>query len=118
MIDYQWVFPHEADFRYILAVTERRGWTRPHPDLSRALMAFEGGTPIGFLIVQPANHCEPIYVEPEYRGTGIAEQLSDQVFEFMKSLGAGFMIIADTDAAVRLCEARGLKRITRPVFVF
>lgn len=61
-----------------------------------AIVAEEGGRPVGFLLVglqpnditgQPTGYMADIYVEPEYRRQGIAEQMHDVTEEYLRSIG-------------------------------
>ena len=96
----------------------RRGWSPLNFPTSCAWCAFDGDRIVGFIVLQLFPHPEPIHVEPDYRATGIAETLADKMLAFMREIHIrGFMVVADSDFAAKLCEDRGMERIQAPVYI-
>ena len=59
-----------------------------------------------------------MFVDPEFRATGLAEDLADRMYEYLRDMRArAYMVVAESPFAERLCEARGMKRVQYPVFV-
>lgn len=99
-------------------VIKRSGWVPLNDHVAKILVALDGDAVIGFHVLQMFPHAEPLWVDPEYRASGVAEALSDRMLEFLTSIGArGFMVIADSPHAQRLCEERGMKRVSSPVYI-
>lgn len=94
------------------------GWTSLNGKTARALVAHDGTKLAGFHILQMLPHAEPLYVAPEYRGTGVALELAARMDVFLEDISCrAFMVVADTPEAVHLCEAHGMKLITSPVYL-
>jgi len=106
------------DLELLDPIMRRRGWTTLNYPTSCAWGAFDDGKLIGFIVLQLFPHPEPLYVEPEYRSTGVAEGLADHMLAFMREINIrGYMVVADSEFAVKLCEDRGMERVQSPVFI-
>ncbi len=116
MIKYRWVFPSQPEFNVIREVIRKRGWTQPHPDLARALCAYDNGNHVGFIVIQLVNHIEPLFVAESYRGQGIAGELADRAIAYMKENNHPFLCMADNEHVIRMCEALELHKIESPVY--
>ncbi|MGH7182114.1 MAG: GNAT family N-acetyltransferase [Nitrospiraceae bacterium] len=115
-ITYAWLDGDALD--QLEPILESRGWTTLNKPSSRAIGAFDGDNLIGFIVLQMVPHTEPLYVNPDYRGSGVAESLAILMRTFMVEIGSRcFMVTADTPEAVKLCEAHGMKRIDSPVYL-
>src|SRR6266446_10267452 len=65
-------------------ILQRHGWVSPNPRLSRALIVFDSQNEIiGFSVFQLVPHVEPLWLALRYRGTGLAEQITHQMVEFL-----------------------------------
>ena len=116
MITYRWVEGEEL--RLIEPVLKARGWASMNGKTCRALCAFENGALVGFHVLQLFPHAEPIWVDKAHRGSGIAEDLADKMMEFLAEMNTrGFMVVADSPAAVQLCEKHGMRKVSSPVYV-
>ena len=117
---FEWI-EGRTESKFVEKVNEillNRGWTPLNGATARILCAFEDGALAGFHVLQLVPHCEPLWVEASYRGTGLAEELADRMLDFMREMNArGFMVIADTPEAQKLCEERGMKKVTSPVYM-
>jgi GNAT superfamily N-acetyltransferase len=117
MIEYRWMEGKEA-CEWLNGFLEHKGWTMLNEFTARALCAMENGRVVGFYVLQLFPHAEPLYVDPEYRGTGISDKLADLMHEYLKEARArGYMVIADNPLAAKMCEAHGMKRVTAPVYI-
>lgn len=98
-------------------ICNARGWMSLSRSYSRVLVAHRGDRMIGFHVLQLLPHAEPQYVNPDERGTGIAQQLADQMVAFLEGIKArGWMVIADSPFAEKMCKERGMTRIKSPVY--
>ena len=99
-------------------VIRHRGWSELNYETSMAIAAFDGRKLVGFNVLQSFPHAEPMFVQPEYRGTGVAEELADRLLGFMREIKIrGFMVVADSEFAAKLCEGRGMELVTSPVYI-
>lgn len=116
-IEYGWLAGEQLGV--LEPILAKRGWASLNKLTSRALCAFApNGQLLGFLVVQLFPHTEPLYVDPDYRGIGIAEELSDRMVKYMLEIKArGWMVVADSPHAVKLCEERGMRKLESPVYV-
>jgi len=84
---------------------------------SRILVAEEDGQIIAFNVWQLIPFAGPLYVDPEYRGTGIAVELADQMLTFLVDNKArGWIAAASNRHSQKLCESRGMTKIETPVY--
>lgn len=113
LVDGSSPYIHDID-----SVIRACGWAPLNDSVAKILCAIESGRVVGFHVLQMFPHVEPLWVAPEHRGTGLAEELADRMLNFMTDIGArGFMVIADTPYAEKLCRDRGMKRVTSPVYI-
>lgn len=116
-ITFKWLEGQEA-CDWLNDVLKARGWAELNPHTARALCAYKDERIVGFHIIQLYPHAEPLYVDPEYRGTGLAEDLADRMYEFLKEVRTrGYMVVCESPFAEKLCEARGMKKVTYPVYM-
>ena len=99
-------------------IVEKRGWTPLHP-AAVARVAFDSeGLVCGFHVLQLRPHPEPLWVREDMRGTGLAGDLAGDMHHFLEeTLTAGFMCIADSPEAEKLCKSFGMKKVEKPVYV-
>jgi len=119
---YRWINGPEAtdsEWDRIENILVARGWASLNRLASRILVAEDSeGQLLGFLVAQYMIHTEPLWVLPSKRASGIAEELADQMLEYMIEINArGWIVVADNPASANLCEARGMTRIESPVYV-
>jgi hypothetical protein len=118
MITYKWL-----DFDKITELDPymiARGLPTLNQSTTRVRAAYDGDTLVGFLVLQLFPHCEPLYVDPNYRGNNseIANKLIDDMFSFMGDCSIrGFISIAESPHAEKLCIERGLEKIEYPVYI-
>jgi hypothetical protein len=107
----------KAEWDAIDDVCIARGWMSISRRFSRVLVAYRGDTMIGFHVFQMVPHAEPQYVNVDERGTGLAERMADQMAAFLEGAKArGWMVVADSPFAEKMCKARGMVRIKSPVY--
>ena len=118
-MEFRWVTGQEM-IDILQPIIERNGWTPLNPVTARALIATEadGDLLCGFSIVQLFPHAEPMWVTKELRGSGLAEELADRMRAYLAEVGArGYMVIADSPFAEKLCKERGMTRVVSPVYM-
>src|SRR5215467_7422306 len=120
-VTYRWVDGWQAtqpEWDAIEEVCAAKGWASLNRSTTRVLLAEANGMIVGFNVFQMFPYVGPLYVAPEMRGTGIAENLADGVLQFLTDVNVrGFMTVIESPHAARLCEARGMKLLTAPVYV-
>lgn len=98
-------------------IVEAEGWT-PLPSTALALVAFDEKGMAGFHILQMRPHAEPLWIRPDLRGTKLCVELATEMKQFLDQTNTqGYIVIADTIEAAKLCESFGMKRITSPVYI-
>lgn len=116
-VTFKWLEGKEA-CEWLNEVLERRGWSLLNEHTARALCAYKDERIIGFHVIQLFPHAEPLFIDPEWRGTGLAEELADRMYEFLKEVRTrGYMVIAESPFAEKLCQERGMKRVNYPVYM-
>ncbi len=107
----------KKEWKEIDAILAARGWMSLSRECSRIRVAEREGKIIAFFVAQMIPYCGPVYVSPKERGTGLAGELGDEMFESLKEVGArGWIIIAENPYIPALCEARGMHRLSFPVY--
>ena len=120
-VRYRWVDGvscSDAEWNKIDIMLATRGWMSLNRNTTRALIAESpDGVIQGFNIFQMIPFLGPLYVLPSARGTGIAEDLSAKMVDFMQEVQArGYIAIAQSPHAVKLCENLGMKKVESPVY--
>lgn len=120
-VTYRWVEGRscsQEEWDAIDAKLAARGWMSLNRHLSRIRLAERNGRIVGVYCLQHVPHVEPLLVDRAERGTGVAEQLADDMQEFLTEAHArGFMAICEHPVAAKMCEARGMVKVPYPVYV-
>ena len=82
----------------------------PFPDTAVAFVAIEDSHVVGYAVYQHLPHCDPEWVSPDHRGTGLAGRLAEAVTTYAAAQGA-FLVIADNAHAEVLCREHGLEHL-------
>jgi Acetyltransferase (GNAT) domain len=119
---YRWIdgpFATPEDRERIDMIVAARGWMSFNWDMTRVrVVEDEAGKLLGFYALQMVPHAEPIFLAPATRGTGLADELADDMLEFLTDVHArGWMIVADSPHVGHMCEERGMKKLGSPVYV-
>lgn len=119
-VRYRWVNGWEAtkeDWDRIEDILATRGWMSLNPNTSRIRIAEDDDGLVGFHVLQMVPHAGPLFVAPRARATGIADKLADDMLEFLTEVHArGWIVIAESEHAKKLCEARGMTLVEHPVY--
>lgn len=114
-IEYKWV--DGDDLAELEPIIIRNNWASLNPNTSRAICAYEDGVLVGFFVLQLFPHLEPLFVSPSLRGGEVTFELVNRMNEFIKDINIrGFMCVADSQFAEKLCQQRGMFKITSPVY--
>lgn len=90
----------------------------PCPEASAILVAEEQGGIVGFLVIQPVVHAEPVWVREDHRGNGIARKLFSEVDDFMKGIGIKAYYTFSTETIVeRLAQGNGMSLLPWKVWM-
>lgn len=75
------------------------------------------GKVAGFGVIQFIPHAEPIWVDKEFRGKGLAEEIATEVVGALDEVGVGFVALASNPFSAQLCEKHGMELLDVPVYV-
>jgi hypothetical protein len=116
-LTYKWLTGQEA-IDAVDHILWEKGWTALNANTSRVRAAFnEHDRCVGFTCLQLFPHVGPQWVADDYRGTGISEQLADDMWDFLKEVECrGFLVIADSPHSEKLCKSKGMVLVTAPVY--
>lgn len=120
-VRYRWIdgpTASDADWDTIDLLMATSGWPSLNRATTRIRLAEDAtGKVLGFSVLQLFPHAEPLWVAPSARGTGIAEKLTDDMFAFLQEVRVrGFLVVASSPFAQRLCEQHGMKPLEHPVY--
>jgi hypothetical protein len=108
----------ERDWDAIDQKLAARGWMALNRKTSRILVAERDGRIVALYCLQLVPHVEPLLVDRSEFGTGLAEELADTMQAFLvESHTRGFMAVCEHPVAAKMCEARGMVKVTYPVYV-
>lgn len=119
-VTFRWIDGHSAtqvEWDAIDLKLAARGWMSLSRELTRIRVAERNGKIVGMFVLQHVPHIEPLLVDREERGNGVAEQLVDDMQEFLdKSQARGFLAVCEHPLAAKLCESRGMVKVPFPVY--
>lgn len=119
-IHYRWISGPECsdeEWAVLDEIVAKQGWMVWNKETTMVRVAEHDGEIIAFYPVQLIPHAEPLYVKEEFRGNGIANQLADDVVEWLTLIEArGWLAIADNPIAAKMCEERGWQKLGSPVY--
>jgi len=107
----------QEDWDAIEGVLATRGWMSLNRLTSRICVKERAGEIIGFHVLQMVPVAGPLYVQPKYRGTGLAAELADDMLSFLVEIQArGWVVFVESAHAAKLCEERGMTKVEQPVY--
>lgn len=121
-VSYRWLdgpTATDAEWDRIDDLLSARGWMSLSRETTRILVAEDAeGNLKGFFTLQLTPQCGPMYVAPSARATGLADALADKMLDYLIDAKArGWFIVADNPHVPSMCESRGMKKLTSPVYV-
>jgi GNAT superfamily N-acetyltransferase len=114
-VTYRWL--EMPELMLIDPTIEAMGWCKLNELTSRVIVAEADGKIIAFEVFQFFPMVGPIHIEKEYRGKGIAEELSNRMLAFLRECDCrGFEVSAESAFVERICEANGMELVKSPVY--
>lgn len=112
----KWLAGDELDV--LAPIIEARGWMPLNKALTRALAAYdERGNLIGCYILKLLPHPEPLFVEPAWRGSGVADALAEEMHRVLADTPpGGVWFTAENPLTARMAEEHGLVLVNYPVY--
>lgn len=91
----------------------------PNPSIANIVIAEnENNKIVGFAVLQPQYHAEPIYVDREYRDTNLHKELIDELLGNIPTIaGLQIFVFAPNDKIVELAKRFGFQELDYKVFV-
>jgi len=97
---------------------KKAGMSVAYSHLAEPIVAEVDGQIVGFCFAQLIPHFEPLYVMPEWRGTGIAEELAQRAMKKITDTGAQrFMCVVQSQFAEALCKKLGMRAVPGVIYV-
>jgi GNAT superfamily N-acetyltransferase len=120
-ITYRWIDGHSAtqeEWDAIDLKLAARGWMSLNRELTRIRVAEHDGKIVAMFVLQHIPHIEPLLVDRRYQGTGVTDQLINDMQDFLAEVKArGFMAVCESPIAKKFCEDRGMVQVPHPVYV-
>lgn len=108
----------QAEWDHIDDLMSSRGWMSLNRLTSRILIKERDREVVGFHVFQMIPYVGPLFVKRELRGTGLAEELVDEMQDFLVEARArGYIAVIESPHAAKLCESHGMERLPHPVYV-
>jgi Acetyltransferase (GNAT) domain len=109
----------DEEWRRIEQIVEAKGWMALPKGQSRLIVAEDmNGKLVAFNTFQGVPFCGPLFVNREWRGTGLAEELNDDMIEWLTTAKArGWIVIAESKFVVDYCEKIGMTKVPYPVYI-
>lgn len=115
-VELRWLDGDDLD--QLEPILRERGWMSLNKSTTRVRAAFYEGRIVGFVCLQLVPHMEPLYVEPEFRGSPVAMDLVNDMAEFIRDARCrGVMIVAGAPGIEALAKHFGMEQITHPVYI-
>lgn len=88
------------------------GYGIPYPNGAVIVLAMAAEKIAGFCVLQMLPHCEPLWVDPQMRASGLAEALADHAVTWLKAKGfPHFLACASNAFAEKLCQGQGMTAV-------
>lgn len=94
--------------KLIPTIKEQLGWDVPYPKMTSAEICIVDGKIIGLSLVSLQPSMGPLWVAPNYRGTGVAEHLADRSIQTAQQAGMKqYVVQTKSDTVRKICRERG-----------
>lgn len=115
-VAYRWL--SGADLDVLDPFIAERHWTPLNKPLTRALVAFdENNAVVGYFAVPLMPVLGPSEVVPEWRGSGLFEEMAATVHETLANLPTnGLLMVAESPFSEKLARDHGLTPLQFPVY--
>lgn len=102
----------------LMPFLQAEGWRLPYPYLASAVVGEYEGKIVSFAVLQLIPHVEPLWVQDDWRGSGLAEATAYQLIANLERRQiSAYLAIAPNPFMERLCKKMGMKEIPGKVFV-
>lgn len=111
MITYRNLQP--AEWERLRPIYESQGGELPPAGQNAAAIAEADGAVIGMCGVNAVVHCGPLWVDPKWRGQGIADRLVAEADRYIRGLGANaYLMFPSNKGSIAVAERLGLELMT------
>lgn len=112
----KWLSGDELDV--LEPIIKTRNWMPLNKPMTRALVAFDVDNQIvGFYVLKLLPHVEPLFVDPEWRGSGLADELADEMHKVLADTPpGGVWLTAENPLTAKMAEDHGLVIVKSPVY--
>jgi Acetyltransferase (GNAT) domain len=109
----------DQDWKRLEQIVDAKGWMSLPRDMSRVLVAEDSDRKlVGFNVFQGIPFCGPLFVNREWRGSGLAEDLNDEMVHWLTTSKArGWLVIAESKFVEQYCEKIDMERVKSPVYI-
>lgn len=112
----RWLSGDELDV--LEPIIKARNWMPLNKPLTRAMVAFDAdGQIVGFYVLKLLPHVEPLFVDPDWRGSGLADELADEMHKVLADTPpGGVWLTAENPLTAKMAEYHGLVIVKSPVY--
>jgi hypothetical protein len=115
-VQYRVLEAHESD--RLMPLLKEQGWGLPYPAQASAVIGEYQGKIVAFAVLQGLPMVGPLWVEPSWRGTGLAEGVTRELVKKMLANGTGACIaVAQNPFTEHLCRVLGMKQVEGKLFM-
>ncbi len=108
----------QGDIDALAPALKQAQMTIAYPHLAEPVVAKFDGEIIGFAFSQLLPHWEPLWVKPQWRGTGLAEELAKRALQKIVDTGAQrILVVTQNQFAEDLAKEYGFKEVPGKIFV-
>jgi hypothetical protein len=104
------------EWNKLSSVFTRYGGKLPHPSAAIIIVAEEGGSIIGFVVLQVVNHLEPVWLDPQNKRARHALSTLVHMAEARIPNGGDYYAFSADDHVSDLCKAFGLEEMDHRCF--
>jgi predicted N-acetyltransferase YhbS len=107
--------PHESG--KLMPLLKENGWGLPYPDQATAVVGEYQGKIVAFVVLQMLPMVGPVWVEPSWRGSGLAEGIVKELVKRMIENGKEACIaIAQNPFTEHFCRVLGMTEVDGKLF--
>lgn len=108
----------EVEYARLRPIIEARGWMHLNRNTARVLVCEDAGSIAGFVVFQALPSVGPTWLHPGLRGSGVADIMAQQMWEFlMQSDARGWVATAETDHGEEMCKKFGMEKSPYPLYI-
>lgn len=109
----------QGDIDALAPALKKAGMTIAYPHLAEPIVAKDpDGKIIGFCFSQLLPHWEPLWVDTDWRGTGLAEELAKRALQKIVDTGAQrILVVIQSPFAEKIAIANGFHAVEGKLYV-